>query len=192
MNKKGFVFIETIITVVVLSTSLIMLYNTYSSSIYNEKERLNYDDVGYIYRTNQIRNFLEENTDIDAIKSYAFQGTYVVTIGSGFDSMFTTEQIENGAKSNLEIIMSSLNVHQMLLVSSDYILNCYDESLICKFSSNNLSYGLQNYLKSLNDASYDYYLVVEYAEKVNDIGQIEKCIPNVTTNCKTYYVSLGL
>ena len=54
-NKKGFVLIETIVTVVVLTTSLLYLYNSYSSIIANENTRLYYDDVAYIYKANYIR-----------------------------------------------------------------------------------------------------------------------------------------
>ena len=57
MNKKGFVIIETIVTVVVLTTSLLYLYNSYSTIINREEARLNYDDLSYVYRTNYIRNF---------------------------------------------------------------------------------------------------------------------------------------
>ena len=47
MKKKnrGFIIIETIITVVVLSTSLLYLYSSYSSIINREETRLYYDDV---------------------------------------------------------------------------------------------------------------------------------------------------
>ena len=72
MGKKGFAFIETIITVVLLSTSLLYLYNSYSSIISGEETRLYYDDPAYIYKTNYVRKFLEENTDIENVKRYAF------------------------------------------------------------------------------------------------------------------------
>ena len=68
-NKRGFVFVETIITVVVLTTSLLYLYNSYSSIINSEEERLYYDNPAYIYKTNYIRDFLESNSNIDSIKN---------------------------------------------------------------------------------------------------------------------------
>ena len=49
MNKKGFAFIETIITIVILSSALLYLYSSYSAIISEEETRLHYDDVAYIY-----------------------------------------------------------------------------------------------------------------------------------------------
>lgn len=65
-NKKGFVFIETIITIVVLMTTLVVLYAIYSKNVIAEKKRLYYDDVGAIYKTLAIRDVL--NLTIDTAK----------------------------------------------------------------------------------------------------------------------------
>ena len=49
MKKTGFAFIETIITIVILSASLLYLYNSYDAIISDEEMRLYYDDVAHIY-----------------------------------------------------------------------------------------------------------------------------------------------
>lgn len=190
-NKNGFVFIETIVTVVVLSASLLLLYSSYNASIHDEEERLYYDDIAYIYRTNYVRKFLEENSNVETLKQYSFSNSYVVTIGPGFDTMFTEEQNTKGYRSSLENIYENFNINQMLLVKSNYISDCFNESDICKASTENLSYNMKNYVKSLNELSYDYYLVVEYAEKLVD-GKIQKCTLGIDTKCKSYYVNLGI
>lgn len=56
-NKKGFAFVETIITVVILSASLLYLYSTYNAIISDEKVRLYYDDPAFIYYTIMLENF---------------------------------------------------------------------------------------------------------------------------------------
>lgn len=192
MKKNGFVFIETIVTVVVLSASLLLLYSSYSNSIQNEKERLYYDDVAYIYRTNYIRRFLEENSNVEALKAYGFNGTYITTVGPGYDTMFTEEQTNNGYRLSLEHIYESFNINQMLLVKKEYISDCFESSTICDASIENLTYNMKNYVLSMNDISYDYYLVVEYAEKLDENGLITKCSLGIDTKCKSYYVSLGI
>jgi len=60
MNNKGFIFIETIITTVVLTTTLLFLYISYSNAIIVEKERLYFDNVSYVYKTLFARNILME------------------------------------------------------------------------------------------------------------------------------------
>lgn len=197
-NKRGFVFVETIITVVVLTTSLLYLYNSYSSIINSEEERLYYDNPAYIYKTNYIRDFLESNSNIDSIKNFAFANSYIVTIGPAFDNMFTPEQTASGMVTSLENIFNSFNINQMLLLDSSMLKECTNSSndpdpLKCDISTENLSYSLNQYIKSINDTTYSYYLIIEYSEtNATESGRISKCTPGINTNCNTYYVSLGL
>lgn len=60
MNKKGFVFIETILTIVVLTTTLVILYTNYSRAVISERRRLYYDDISYVYKTAVIRDILDK------------------------------------------------------------------------------------------------------------------------------------
>ena len=48
MKKNGFASIETIITIVILASSLLYLYNSYSVILSEEEIRLTYDDAAYI------------------------------------------------------------------------------------------------------------------------------------------------
>ena len=190
--KKGFVFIETIITVVVLSASLIYLYSSYSSIINNEEARVYYDDTAYIYKTSYIRDYLLNNTNIETVKSTAFENTYATNIGPNYSGLFSDE----GKRADFESLWNSFNVYQMLLISKDLISECDGSSKdtdICKNSYNNLSYNLRSYIRSLNDTSQDYYLVVEYSEKINDAdGNIISCTLGTDTYCHSYYASLGI
>ena len=63
MNNKGFIFIETIITVVVLTTTLVLLYASYNNVIITEKRRLYHDDIAYVYKTQHIRDILDLTLD---------------------------------------------------------------------------------------------------------------------------------
>lgn len=192
VRKNGFAFIETIITIVILSASLLYLYNGYSSIINVEKDRLYYDDISYIYKANYVRKFLLENSDIEKLKSYSFDNTYVTTIGTGFTSMFNDNQKNDGMINSLENIVQNFNINQMLLIKSNLLNDCIDDSDICNNSLDNLSYSLKEYVYSINDTGNGYYLIFEFAEKYNDEGSLEKCIPGVDTRCNTYYVSLDL
>ena len=64
-NKKGFVFVETIIVIAVLITSLLYLYSTYIALSNNEKARLLYDDVSYLYRTYYVKKYFS-GSEVDA------------------------------------------------------------------------------------------------------------------------------
>ena len=65
MKKKGFVFIETIIVMVVLTIGMIVIYSSFSSVLNSSKRRVTYDDVAYIYRSYYIQEFLS-SLNIDA------------------------------------------------------------------------------------------------------------------------------
>lgn len=67
-NKKGFIFIETIITIVVLAVSLLYVYSSFNSILIKEKTRVHYDDVSYIYRTYYVKNFFAKFELNDALK----------------------------------------------------------------------------------------------------------------------------
>ncbi len=194
MKNKGFVFIETIVTVLVLSTSLLYLYNSYNNIIDKEETRVYYDDVAYIYKTNYIKRFLEENANIEYVKSEAFKKSYVTSIGNAFDNFFNEAQLAENMNNTLENILNNFKVNQMFLVKRNYIDECdgSETSGKCYFNATDNAYNLTNYIKSINDTKHDYYLVVEYSEKVDSDGKITKCTPRVDTNCRNYFVSLGL
>lgn len=50
-NNKGFVFIETMVTIVILATALLSLYTLFNNMLIKEKRRVYYDDPTYIYRS---------------------------------------------------------------------------------------------------------------------------------------------
>lgn len=194
LKNKGFVFIETIVTVLVLSTSLLYLYNSYNNIIDKEETRVYYDDVAYIYKTNYIKRFLEENANIEYVKSEAFKKSYVTSIGNAFDNFFNEAQLAENMNNSLENILNNFRVNQMFLVKRNYIDECdgSETSGKCYFNATDNAYNLTNYIKSINDTKHDYYLVVEYSEKVDSDSKITKCTPRIDTNCRNYFVSLGL
>lgn len=51
MNKKGFIFVETIIVICVLTVGLISLYANYSKILSNVKELNTFDTTEYNYKT---------------------------------------------------------------------------------------------------------------------------------------------
>ena len=56
-NKKGFVFIETMITIVILAAALLTMYTLFTSLLVNEKDRAYYDDPMYVYKANYLVSF---------------------------------------------------------------------------------------------------------------------------------------
>ena len=58
MKKKGFILVETIVAIVVLTIGLMTIYVSFNAVLANSKKRATYNDVAYIYRTYYIEDFL--------------------------------------------------------------------------------------------------------------------------------------
>lgn len=196
MKKNGFAFIETIITIVILASSLLYLYNSYSVILSEEEIRLTYDDAAYIYYTNYVRSFLEENTDLNTIKNTAFTNSYIVTIGSDYETLFNQNVDEPNSSDNIKeslgTIINGYKINQMLLIKTEMFDECFsNEDAKCKNSLENLGYNLKEYVNTLNDTSYDFVLVVEYTNKINEFN-FTKCLPGQDEMCRSFYASLGI
>lgn len=189
MKKNGFAFIETIITIVVLSSSLLYLYHTYSAILTEEEKRLYYDDPAFIYKANYVRKFLEEYGDLELVKNTAFNNTYIVTIGSGYERLFNNEMGES-----FENIVSTFKIHRILLIDSSFYSDCINDSVKCDNSYDNVGYNLKSYINTINLDS-DYYLVLEMGIRSRDTDTNSKgtlCVPNTDKYCDAYYVSLEI
>ena len=189
-NKKGFAFIETIITVVILSASLLYLYSTYSAILSDEKVRVYYDDPSFIYYTNYVKKFFEEYADLENIKRSKFNDTYVISIGTGYQDLLK----DRSMAAALEKIVESFRINHIAIVKSDMFNNCFEGTEeYCESSIKNLNYNMQKYVTSLSDTKYNYYLVVEYAIRLDETtGKQVKCTPTIDKRCQTYYASIGL
>lgn len=58
-NKKGFMFVETIVMCAALMLGLLIIYNSYTSSIAREKRRVNYNTIEGQYKLIAIKQYLQ-------------------------------------------------------------------------------------------------------------------------------------
>lgn len=59
MKKNGFVFIETIVVISVLSITLLLLFSSYSFMLRKSRERDTFDNIELIYKTYYIKDILD-------------------------------------------------------------------------------------------------------------------------------------
>ena len=195
MNKKGFVFIETIIVVIVLTSSLLLLYTSFNKILQSEKTRVNYDDINYIYRTYYVKTLLDSANftlpmrDLDE-KTEGSKGIHFVTIGLEYSGLF--DGLDN-KKTLFRNMINDFEIEQIILLNPrklDNIKRCtkensqdtsYAEYSNCNMLYTNLSDGMVTYLKALNiDLDSVYLLVIEY----------KSC--NNNNICKNYYGWVGV
>jgi len=66
-NKKGFIFVETIVVIAILSIALIFTYRAFHNVTNLSQRRSKWDDSVYLYRTYYIAEFFKGNGIIEAI-----------------------------------------------------------------------------------------------------------------------------
>ena len=59
MKKNGFVFLETIVVISVLSITLLLLFSSYSFMLRKSRDRATFDDIDLIYRTYYIKDIID-------------------------------------------------------------------------------------------------------------------------------------
>lgn len=201
MNKNGFVFVETIIAIIVLSSSLLLLYTSFAKILQSEKTRTNYDDIAYIYRTYYIKNKLNE-LNMDAVFNDISidENKYFVTVGIEYDMLFKKFQNEKNYVSSMfedfevsQIVVFKQNKLDNLKkctyeCSNDYNCKSFKDlsesqkqilSDNCNRMYTNLSDEFINYLKTIYvDVSCTYVMAIEYNTCTGSNGN---------DNCKRYY-----
>ena len=170
MKRDGFAFIETMIVLVVLTTTLIFVYSSFTKVLQVEKTKIYYNDTNYLYKTFCIKEILNVN---NFLKNYnLLQDNYMTVINEN-DNMFN-EETQRLLYSH---ILSDFDVSKIIVLDSRKLsrLKREDESYFTDISDNFMAY-----IKSFNpDFDSMYILVVEYEFCDNEI-------------CRNYYGWVGV
>ena len=136
MTKKGFVFIETIIVIVLLSVGIASMYSLMSNITTDIKMRKYFDNISDLYKTNIIRN----NTN-----KYLTGSTYLE---------ITKDNCTSYMSSNCNSLLTDLEVERVVIsfTNLDNIIN----------SDTTLPNSLNEYLKTINSYKTNKYIIVNY------------------------------
>ena len=190
MNRKGFVFVETIIVISVLTTVLLMLYASFISILNQERRKTTFDDITYIYRTYYIEDFLVSLNLDDYIKNHLEEpnndnATPLITSFTCHDDTLYNLRNENNIENNTEqdkkdfceslIDGGRLEVENIYITryNIDELNNCTndDDSIICNSHPElrNLSLNTRTYLRTLSGNDENAYrLIIEYKTNINN------------------------
>ena len=184
MNKKGFVFVETIIVIAIIMTILLSLYASFISILNQERRNTTFDDVTYIYRTFYIEDFLVslnlEKYIEDHLETPNSAGKMpLLAMFTCHDDSLYNLRDENGNSNGEEAAKKSycesLIDGGKLEIESIYITrynvkdltDCMnkDNSIVCASNEElrNLSPGAIGYFRTLSGDEADAYrLTIEY------------------------------
>ena len=158
-DQRGYVFIELIIIILVISSTMLAFYSSYRNITIKEKTQLYYDDVASIYKAYILTNNILDNTNI---RSFNWDNNYYYDL---------SKEIVEG--SNI------YNVANILVFSPSFFKNnrqSNDDSILSTYGG-----SLNRYIHVLNINSDNYIFIIKYRE--NKDGT--KCIGN--DDCVEYY-----
>ena len=205
MNKKGFMFVETIMVMTILTTSLITIYITFSRVLINEKRRAMFDDTSYLYRTYLLEDYLVSLNLNNYIKKYLVDaGKKIIVFNAEDGSLYNI--YEYGSRNDKEAGKQAFsnkvisNGDDYLQISRIYITyynvndlkQCLTKSNKNSCTNNASMEALNNmstnailYLKTLSGTDDGYRLIVEYQEEYIDYNKKGKLKDG---NCTNGYV----
>lgn len=136
MTKKGFVFIETLIVIVLLSVGIASMYSLMSNITTDIKTRKYFDNISDLYKTNIIRNNTNKN----------LTGSTYLEI--------TKDNCTSYMSSNCNSLLTDLEVERVVInfTNLDNIIN----------SDTTLPNSLNEYLKTINSYKTNKYIIVNY------------------------------
>ncbi len=123
MSNRGFIFVETVVVLVVLAASLIGLYSTFSSVINNIEKRKQYDNINDIYKVNIIKDLIINEPS----------GTYTI---------INSNNCTNYMNSDCNEVFSELSVSEVLITGNN-VQTIIDLNI-------NIPNTMKEYLKTIN------------------------------------------
>ena len=136
MNKNGFVFIETIIVIVLLSVGIASMYFLMTNITTDIKSRKYFDNISDLYKTNIIRDNVSKN----------LTGTTYLEI--------TKDNCTSYMSSTCYSLLTDLEVERVVVnfTSLDNIIN----------SDTTIPNSMNEYLKTINTYKTNKYIIVNY------------------------------
>lgn len=143
MNKKGFVLMETIVVIVVVSVALLTIFSSYNKILSKLRTENKYDTSEYIYITKYIKDYMQNNQDSLEIN--------VNDISSNI--------------TNYNSVIDNNNLKFLYGVEKIYLLTNLNN-----FGNNRTKVDayMIDYIKKLDVKDKDKLLIVEYKRPVKD------------------------
>lgn len=192
-DKKGFVFVETIIVTAILLASLMLVYSLFVSSKNEESKRLRYDDPAKLYETFYLKQYFESfalsnvTSRINNAMPYQF-------IYRGQSEVFGDSYVAE--KLFFSKLWEDLGVASILVVPYDLteILTCNGRAADLCSNKNLLAYLNTLDSSDIENPTGKYRLIVEYTARANGCRcgssePAEKCSAHASTDPCFHYFS---
>ncbi len=155
MNNKGFVLMETIVVVSVLCVVLVVLYAAYNKLLIDVHKQSLYDKTEYIYKTNLVRDYVEE---VLSSEQYSSSTHYIFCRNTMSDKKcFDPETVGNYQN----------DLFETLGVQAVYI-TMWNVEEISASDLVGFEATTQNYIKSMDTTDEDAFRIIVMYSSEND------------------------
>ena len=165
MNKKGFVLMETIVVIVVVSVALLTIFSSYNKILSKLRTENKYDTSEYIYMTKYIKDSMNAHT---AVQDIVTENNITNYTNSNLSSLYGVEKI---------YLLTNLNEFDKEMTNGKKNSSLFDAYMI-------------DYIKKLDVRDQDKLLIVEYKRVVKDTDNKEVKDTQDNTLYETYISSL--
>lgn len=103
LNKKGFVFVETLIVTIFVVTIFIMVYQNIVPNIGEYEKMVSYDDIDSVYASNLMKQVVLKYVDLNYIDDKLNTSTYIEISNCSDTLLYKNKDYCEKIKSNLNI-----------------------------------------------------------------------------------------
>ena len=186
MKNKGFVLMETIVVIVVISVALLTIFSSYNKILSKVKSENKYDTSEYIYMTSYIKKVLK-GCGYSANDIYNVSNTSITEHYSNNSCSIKTKLQNTGIEVDKIYILKNINNFKKNINKAT--INGVTNTSI-KNNSQIFDAYMIDYLKKLDIYDDDELIIVEYKRLARKTDYGEKTDTNSTKLYERYVASL--
>ena len=187
MNKKGFVLMETIVVILIVSVALLTLFSSFNKILTKMKTQNRYDTPEYIYMVNYIKERMQKNSKPNSPGTLVFDFS-IEESGSGdpYDFLSNTCTYNASTKPNCftevekNVLKKVFNAKSIYIVTGIQHSNTLDN--LKKFPP-----SVAEYIKKLDVSEIDEIIIVVFERPVLDEnGNVKEIYCSDQVTSRTY------
>lgn len=179
MKNKGFVLMETIVVIVVISVALLTIFSSYNKILRKVKTENKYDTSEYVYMTNYIKEYLK-NAGCSVSANNILPSTKNVEIIEHYSNNTCDIRINNNTVFPIKKIYILKNISNFDKNISSMKLNNSNVLNISKNSEIFDAYMI-DYLRKLDVDAEDELIIVEYKKTSMDRNYNQRKLSSSST-----------
>lgn len=169
--KKGFVLMETIVVIVVVSVALLTIFSSYNKILSKVKKENKYDTSEYIYMTDYIKRYLK-----DEIANNGLNISVTDICIEDESGNYCTDNLSDYELSGKlpDAVKKIYDVEKIYILTN---LNKFDKEMVSPNNKKNSSFFdayMIDYIRKLDVSDNDKLIIVEYKRPAKNYNYTDK------------------